>query len=72
MALTHCMLMFSVRIVLKCPIGLQSLKAVGEDHSVDEWLSLIMEFGQVNLKCMALLDEANTSPSDIRYQPVLA
>jgi len=37
------------------------MRAVGEDHSVDEWLSLIMEFGQVNLKCMALLDEANTS-----------
>lgn len=39
----------------------KGLKAVGEDHSVDEWLSLIMEFGQVNLKCMALLDEANTA-----------
>jgi len=39
----------------------KGLKAVGEEHSVDEWLSLIMEFGQVNLKCMALLDEANTS-----------
>ncbi len=39
----------------------KGLKAVGEKHSVDEWLSLIMEFGQVNLKCMALLDEANTS-----------
>jgi hydroxylamine reductase len=39
----------------------KGLKALGEDHSIDEWLSLIMEFGQVNLKCMALLDEANTS-----------
>ncbi len=39
----------------------KGLLAVGENHSVDEWLSLIMEFGQVNLKCMALLDEANTS-----------
>jgi hydroxylamine reductase len=39
----------------------KGLKAVGETHSVDEWLSLIMEFGQVNYKCMALLDEANTS-----------
>jgi hydroxylamine reductase len=37
------------------------LRAIGEEHSVDGWLSLIMEFGQVNLKCMALLDEANTS-----------
>ena len=35
--------------------------AIGQEHSVDEWLSLIMEFGQVNLKCMALLDEANTA-----------
>ena len=39
----------------------KGMQAVGEEHSVDEWLSLIMEFGQVNLKCMALLDEANTS-----------
>jgi hydroxylamine reductase len=39
----------------------KGLKAVGEEHGIDEWLSLIMEFGQVNLKCMALLDEANTS-----------
>jgi hydroxylamine reductase len=39
----------------------KGLRAVGEEHSVGEWLSLIMEFGQVNLKCMALLDEANTS-----------
>jgi hydroxylamine reductase len=39
----------------------KGLQAVGENHSVDEWLALIMEFGQVNLKCMALLDEANTS-----------
>jgi hydroxylamine reductase len=39
----------------------KGMRAIGEDHSVDEWLFLIMEFGQVNLKCMALLDEANTS-----------
>ncbi|MFC2060083.1 hydroxylamine reductase [Chloroflexota bacterium] len=39
----------------------KGLRAIGGEHSVDEWLSLIMEFGQVNLKCMALLDEANTS-----------
>lgn len=37
------------------------MRAVGTEHSLDEWLGLIMEFGQVNLKCMALLDEANTS-----------
>lgn len=39
----------------------KGMKALGEEHSVDEWLSLLMEFGMVNLKCMALLDEANTS-----------
>jgi hydroxylamine reductase len=39
----------------------QGLRAVGAEHSVDEWLGLLMEFGQANLKCMALLDEANTS-----------
>lgn len=39
----------------------KGMRAMGEDHSVDEWLGLLMEFGQINLKCMALLDEANTS-----------
>ncbi len=38
----------------------KGMRAIGEDHTVDEWLSLLMEFGQINLKCMALLDEANT------------
>jgi hydroxylamine reductase len=32
----------------------KGLNAVGQQHTVDEWLGLIMEFGQVNLKCMAL------------------
>lgn len=39
----------------------KGMRALGEEHSVEEWLGLLMEFGQVNLKCMALLDEANTS-----------
>lgn len=39
----------------------KGMRTLGEDHTVDEWLSLLMEFGQINLKCMALLDEANTS-----------
>lgn len=39
----------------------RGMRAIGEDHSVNEWLDLLMEFGQINLKCMALLDEANTS-----------
>ena len=47
----------------------KGMKAIGEEHSVDEWLSLIMEFGQVNLKCMALLDEANTSAFGHPFPP---
>jgi hydroxylamine reductase len=39
----------------------KGMKALGEDHTVEGWLELLMEFGQINLKCMALLDEANTS-----------
>ena len=39
----------------------KGMRAIGEEHSADEWLGLLMEFGQVNLKCMALLDEANTT-----------
>lgn len=38
----------------------KGMKALGEDHSVEEWLGLIMAFGQINLKCMGLLDAANT------------
>ncbi len=38
----------------------KGMAALAEKHSVDEWLALLMEFGGVNLKCMALLDEANT------------
>lgn len=40
---------------------IKGLKALGEEHAPEEWLNLLMEFGEVNLKCMALLDEANTS-----------
>lgn len=39
----------------------KGMYAIGEEHSIEEWLGLLMEFGQINLKCMALLDEANTS-----------
>lgn len=38
----------------------KGLCEINHEHTVEEWLSLIMEFGQVNLKCMALLDRANT------------
>ena len=39
----------------------KGMRALGEDHTVEEWLNLLMEFGMINLKCMALLDDANTS-----------
>jgi hydroxylamine reductase len=39
----------------------KGMKALGEGYSALQWLDLLMEFGKINLKCMALLDEANTS-----------
>lgn len=39
---------------------IKGMAALGDEHTVDEWLALLMEFGGVNLKCMALLDAANT------------
>lgn len=39
----------------------KGMRAIGSDHSIEEWLGLLMEFGQINLKCMALLDDANTT-----------
>ena len=39
----------------------KGLSALAQEHSVAEWLELITEFGEVNFKCMALLDRANTS-----------
>jgi len=39
----------------------KGLRAIGQEHTAEEWLNLLMEFGQINLKCMGLLDEANTS-----------
>lgn len=39
----------------------KALFAVGEEgYGMDELLPLVMETGEVNLKCMALLDKANT------------
>ena len=38
----------------------KGMAAIGEDHTADEWLGLILEFGKANLACMALLDAANT------------
>lgn len=39
----------------------KGMRAIGEDNSTEGWLALLMEFGHINLKCMALLDKANTS-----------
>lgn len=30
------------------------------EHTVEEWLNLLMEFGKINLRCMELLDKAHT------------
>ncbi|MDL2273954.1 hydroxylamine reductase [Oscillospiraceae bacterium OttesenSCG-928-G22] len=38
----------------------KGMAALASEHSVDAWLDLLMEFGGINLKCMALLDAANT------------
>ena len=38
----------------------RALSAVGEDWGMDELLPIVMEVGEKNLKCMALLDKANT------------
>ena len=38
----------------------EGLFAIGEDWGMEELLPIVMKVGQVNLKCMALLDKANT------------
>lgn len=38
----------------------RALWAIGEDMSAEELLPLVMETGRVNLRCMELLDKANT------------
>lgn len=38
----------------------KALRVIGEDLSIDELLPVVMETGTVNLKCMAMLDKANT------------
>ncbi|MEG1585179.1 MAG: hydroxylamine reductase, partial [Anaerovorax sp.] len=39
----------------------KALSALDQSLSVEELLNLVMETGSVNLKCMELLDEANTA-----------
>lgn len=38
----------------------KGLQEINREHTLEEWLDLIMEFGKINLKCMELLDAANT------------
>jgi hydroxylamine reductase len=38
----------------------EALRAVGDEQDADRLLSLVLETGRVNLKCMELLDRANT------------
>ena len=37
-----------------------SLSAIGSDLTQEELLPLVLKTGEINLKCMALLDKANT------------
>jgi hydroxylamine reductase len=39
----------------------EGLFAVGEDWGMDQLLPLVLKTGEVNLKCMEMLDQANTS-----------
>lgn len=38
----------------------KALRAIGEDWGMEELLPIVLEVGEYNLSCMALLDEANT------------
>ena len=38
----------------------EALRAIASDLSLDELLSMVLRVGEVNLKCMELLDKANT------------
>lgn len=38
----------------------KALKALGSEGSMEELLPIVMETGEVNLRCMELLDQANT------------
>ena len=38
----------------------EGLSAVGEDRDMEQLLPVVLKVGEINLKCMALLDKANT------------
>jgi len=52
----------------------KGLSELANEHTISEWLDLIMEFGRVNFKCMELLDAANTGaygnpvPTKVSYK----
>ena len=39
---------------------IKGMAALADQRPAEEWLALLMEFGGINLACMALLDAANT------------
>ena len=42
------------------PFFLEGLRAVGQDLDMDALLPVVLKVGEINFKCMALLDQANT------------
>ena len=40
----------------------KALCAIGENYTMNQLLPIVMEVGQVNYKCMEMLDRANTEP----------
>ncbi|MBQ8975734.1 MAG: hydroxylamine reductase, partial [Oscillospiraceae bacterium] len=52
----------------------KALNAIGDELGADELLPIVLEVGETNLKCMALLDEANTtafgvpSPTEVSHR----
>lgn len=52
----------------------KAMFAVGEDWGMEELLPLVLETGEINLKCMELLDKANTQtygtpePTEVRME----
>lgn len=40
---------------------IRGMASLGENRTIDEWLSLLMKQGRMSLKCLELLDDANTA-----------
>ena len=49
----------------------EGMEALGEEHTADELLSLVLKTGDVNYKCMAMLDRANTETYGTPVPPFL-